>query len=285
MRMRRTASAGSILGLLLGLILILILACGSPGQHQDREREALERPGITITVIYDNYEHDPRLRTAWGFSCLVEGLEETILFDTGGDSEILLGNMRTLGIDPSEIDVIVLSHIHGDHVGGLFGLLEENSDVRVYLPASFPQRFKERVRAFGAEVVEVHDPLRICDHAYSTGELGSGILEQSLVIESGEGLVVITGCAHPGVVNIVRKAKEILDEGEGIYLVMGGFHMAGFSESRIREVIAQFKEEGVQKVGPCHCSGDLTRKLFREAYGEDYIEVGVGRAIEIAGKP
>lgn len=271
----------SILGLL--LTLILIPACGSPDQHQQQGQEGPERPGITITVVYDNYEYDPRLRTAWGFSCLLQGLAETILFDTGGDSTILLGNMRALGIEPSQIDVIVLSHIHGDHVGGLAGLLEEHGAVRVYLLRSFPEEFKEMVRGYGAEVVEVQEPLELSPQVYSTGALGASISEQSLVLKTDKGLVLITGCAHPGIVNIIRKAKEMLDE--GIYLAMGGFHMAGFSEPRIREVIAQFREEGVKKVGPCHCSGDLTRRLFQEAYGEDYIEVGVGKVLEIASPP
>ncbi|HHE48055.1 MAG TPA: MBL fold metallo-hydrolase, partial [Candidatus Acetothermia bacterium] len=94
-----------------------------------------------LTILYDNYPFCPGLRTAWGFSCLVELGEQTILFDTGGSADILLSNMRALGIDPGRIQKVVLSHIHGDHVGGLFGLLEENNAVTVYLPACFPKEF------------------------------------------------------------------------------------------------------------------------------------------------
>ena len=108
---------------------------------------------LRLTIVYDNNEYDPRLETKWGFSCLVEGLEKNILFDTGGDSATLLSNMRKLKIDPAEIDAIVLSHIHGDHVGGLNGFLEENSRVIVFLPQSFPGSFKDMVRSFGAQVV------------------------------------------------------------------------------------------------------------------------------------
>lgn len=91
--------------------------------------------------------------------------------------------------------------------------------------------------------------------------------------------MVITGCAHPGVVNIVRKAKALLDI--QVYLVMGGFHMLGMGENQIEAVIAQFKEEGVQRVAPCHCSGDLTRELFQEVYGENFIEAGAGKIVEL----
>jgi 7,8-dihydropterin-6-yl-methyl-4-(beta-D-ribofuranosyl)aminobenzene 5'-phosphate synthase len=115
---------------------------------------------------------------------------------------------------------------------------------------------------------------------YTTGELGNGIKEQSLIITTSQGLVIITGCAHPGVVNIVRKAKEMLVE-KPVYLVMGGFHMTGAATSQIESVIEGFRELGVKKIAPCHCSGDETRKLFREDYGEDYINSGAGKIITL----
>jgi 7,8-dihydropterin-6-yl-methyl-4-(beta-D-ribofuranosyl)aminobenzene 5'-phosphate synthase len=235
---------------------------------------------LKITIVYDNNEYDQQLETKWGFSCLVEGLERTILFDTGGDSATLLSNMGKLKIDSAWVDVIILSHIHGDHVGGLSGFLEENSDVTVYLPKSFPSSFKDEAMSFGAEVIEISKAEELFNGVCTTGELGNGIKEQSLIITTGQGLVVIMGCAHPGVVNIVRKAKEMLVE-KPVYLVMGGFHMTGAATSQIESVIEGFRELGVKKIAPCHCSGDETRKLFREDYGEDYINSGAGKIITL----
>jgi len=235
--------------------------------------------GVTITITYDNNEYDERLETAWGFSCLVEGMEETILFDTGGDGALLLRNMRTLGIDPGIVDTVVISHIHGDHVGGLSSFLEESPAVTVYLPQSFPEDIKDATSEAGAEIIEVGEPVEICEHVHSTGELGDWIKEQSLVIETPQGLVVITGCAHPGVVNIVRQAKELV-EGE-VHLVLGGFHLGGSSEVKIAGIVEDFQQLGVQKVAPCHCSGDVARRLFKEAYGEDFTLAGVGSRLKI----
>lgn len=228
---------------------------------------------VMLTIVYDNNVYDERLVTAWGFSCYVNVDNVTVLFDTGGDAQILLENMAKLNLDVGEIDVIVLSHIHGDHVGGLFGVLELNSQVKVYLPASFPDEFENRVREYGCEVIEVKNAVKICNGLATTGGLDT-IREQSLMIATSKGLVVVTGCAHPGVINIVKKANELT--GMEVYLVMGGFHLTGASESTILSIIEQLKALGVKKVAPCHCSGDLARKLFKEKFGEDYLEVGVG---------
>ena len=238
------------------------------------EKQSADGKAVQITVLYDNNEHAPRLETAWGFSCLVAGLEKTILFDTGGSSTLLLSNMRELDIDPAQVDAVVISHVHGDHVGGLAGFLEENHRVTAYLPRSFPDHIRDTVRDSGAELVEVHAPLNICRGAWSTGELGTGIKEQPLLVQTPEGIVLITGCAHPGIVNIVRHAKEQLNA--DIYMALGGFHLAGADAERIRDVVRETQELGVQAIAPCHCSGDLARELFKEAYGENYYAAGVG---------
>ncbi len=238
-----------------------------------------KKEAITVTIVYDNYPHNPDLQTDWGFSCLIEGLEKTILFDTGADGSILLDNMTKLQIDPQQVDIIVLSHVHWDHTGGLSAFLGQNSQVTVFAPQSFPPDFSRTVTQVGAEYVEVGESTQICEHAFSTGELGKAIKEQALIVETGQGLVVITGCAHPGVVNMVRRAKQVLDK--EVYLVMGGFHMSGFSNTQVNQVIRDFQQLGVQKAAPCHCSGDRTRQMFEDAYGDDFIRVGVGKKLTI----
>ncbi|HDM22755.1 MAG TPA: MBL fold metallo-hydrolase [Methanomicrobia archaeon] len=236
--------------------------------------EKEEKQEITLISVYDNYQVDPEMKTSWGFATIIKTPRDVILFDTGGNSEILLFNMKKLGIDPASIKKIVISHIHGDHTGGLEGFLDRNPNITVFIPSSFPQSIKDMIIQKGGRFVEISAPEKISDFVYTTGELYGPPKEQSLIVDSKKGLVIITGCAHPGVVNIVERAKELMKR-DKVYLVLGGFHHPPLS------CVKEFRELEVEKVAPSHCTGDLVREAFREEYKEDFIEYGVGKIIEI----
>jgi 7,8-dihydropterin-6-yl-methyl-4-(beta-D-ribofuranosyl)aminobenzene 5'-phosphate synthase len=237
------------------------------------------QPTIQLSVVYDNNPHDERLKTDWGFSCLVQGLEKCILFDTGGNGQILLSNMEKLGIQPAKVDLVFLSHAHRDHTGGLEDLLVLNPKIEVWLPQFFASDFKDRVRKKAAEVVEVTEPQNICQGASTSGVIEGWIKEQSLVLDTEKGLVLMTGCAHPRIVRIIARVKEIF--GKNICTALGGFHLAGFNKREIKEIIRTFRGSGIKNVGLAHCSGDEARALFYEEYKEDFIEIGVGKKIWI----
>jgi len=240
---------------------------------------------MTITVVHDNNPYKEGLETAWGFSSLVIGAEKTILLDSGGDGSILLGNMEKLAVEPKSIDIVVLSHLHGDHTGGLDSFLEKNSDVTTYLPKSFPKKFKDNVLSFRSKIVEVEQSLKICENIYSTGQLGRLIKEQSLIVRTDKGLIVITGCAHPGIVKIVNAAKDLMrapalrEPKDDILLVIGGFHLDWATKGKREKTISAFKQIGVRYVGPAHCSGNKARSLFEKRFGENYIDVGAGKVV------
>ena len=250
-----------------GIICLLILINTGFSQNVSSQ------PVFTITSVYDNYEYNPDLKTSWGLACVIETIHDKILFDTGGNSKISLSNMNKMGIDPDSIDKIIISHNHSDHLGGLAGFLEENSDVIVFIPASFSRSVKNMIHEKGAQYVEVSDNRKISENVYSTGEIYGPPIEQSLVLDSPQGLVVITGCAHPGIVKIVQKAQKIM--GKDVFLVMGGFHHPPAS------VVSKFRELGVQKVAPSHCTGDPIREKFVRKYKDYFIKFGAGRIIEI----
>jgi 7,8-dihydropterin-6-yl-methyl-4-(beta-D-ribofuranosyl)aminobenzene 5'-phosphate synthase len=233
-----------------------------------------------MTIVYDNNIRDPRLTNDWGFACIINTPTEKILFDTGENGNILLSNMEILGVDPKEIDLVFLSHIHSDHTGGLTDFLKKNPKVTVYYPHSFPAELKNQIVSLGAKAVVIRKPQQIASGVFSTGEMGEQIKEQSLVIKSSRGLLIITGCSHPGIIKIIKRAQEIGQAKP--YLVLGGFHLKGMSAPHINKIIEAFKSSGVQQVGPAHCSGRVTRSLFEKAYGNNYIPAGAGTIVGIA---
>lgn len=241
----------------------------------------LREAELKIITAYDNNLnlHNLGLKTGWGFSCVLEYKGEKILFDAGNDSEKLLFNMERLDIKPEEIEGVVLSHIHNDHTGGIWGFLEKNSKVRIYIPFSFPDSFRRKIDSYGVNYQDVKKGVKIKEGVFLTGEMGEFVKEQAAVLKTKKGLVVLTGCTHLGVVDLVKKGKEMT--GEEAYLVLGGFHLLDDSDLEIKEVIKKLKKLGIKKVAPCHCSGDRARSLFKEAFKEDYIENGAGKIIRI----
>jgi len=244
------------------------------------ERCLAEAPALSelaITIVHDNNPCVDSLKTAWGFSAFVKGPEKTILFDTGSDGTLLLENMAKLQIDPGRVDLVVLSHIHGDHTGGLSGLLTANPRVQVFLPASLPAKFKTAVQGYGATIVEIKEPQEICRNVYTTGVLGRRIKEQALIIRTERGLVVLTGCAHPGIARIVKEVSR--QHGGNILAVVGGFHLEWATKGRVESIMAAFRSCGIRYVAPTHCSGDKARRLIQEGYSPGYVGAGVGKTI------
>jgi len=235
---------------------------------------ALEGSQIKITILYDNYIFLKETKSGWGFSCIIQGMEKTILFDTGTRSDIWFHNINKLKVNPKDVDLIVISHDHPDHTGGLYSFMEKNNRVSVYVPASYSDYSVKRVEAFGAKVFSVDEHVEISGDVFLTGEIG----EQSLIVNTSQGLIVITGCSHPGIINVLEKAKMKVNG--KVYLVFGGFHLMYKSDKEVKQIISDFRKLGVLKVGPTHCTGDKAIKLFKEEYGDDFVQMGVGRVIE-----
>lgn len=230
--------------------------------------------GLRISIVYNNVAFSDEMELDWGFSCVVRNPDRTILFDTGDDGRILLKNMATLGIDPREIEAVFLSHQHGDHIGGVMAFLRRNPKVSVYVPKSFSSNLREKIKNPSTKIIPVGVPNRLYENVYSMGEMGTWLKEQSLVLDASMGVVVITGCAHPGILNIVRKANQLVHK--DVCLVKGGFHLLNKNAFEIDRIISALKEMGVQKVSPSHCTGEEAILRFKKAWGENFIPGGCG---------
>ena len=232
---------------------------------------------VTATIIYDNYVHTDGLKADWGYSILLDGLEKTILFDTGTRPEIFRSNFEKLGLKAGEIDEVFISHEHGDHFGGLHELLSMNSDLTLVVPETFSAGF---IRDYSEEcnkIEKISGPVQICNNLYSTGVMGKQIPEQALVLNTSKGLIVMTGCSHPGIISILSDVKQIF--GADIYMVFGGFHLMNSSDKQIGDIIAEIRELGVQKCGATHCTGEKQIEQFRKAFADNFVELGVGNSL------
>ncbi len=235
---------------------------------------------LRLDIVYDNNSSVENIKADWGFGCIITGAGKTILFDTGAKGDILLANMRHMHLDPKDIELIFISHDHWDHTGGLRDILPQCDRVAVYMLQAFSYETKRIPQESGAALFEVMASTSLGENIFTTGQMGKDIKEQALVFKTKRGLVIVTGCAHPGIVEITRKVKGMFPD--QLFLVIGGFHLVRDSEEAISAVVEELKRMGIRYAAPCHCSGDNARRLFKKAFGENYIEVSAGLTLDIS---
>ena len=208
---------------------------------------------MRILIVYDN-NAKPGFKSGWGFSCLIEpdnkiDSNKKILFDTGDNPDKLLFNLNKIGINPKDIDILIISHEHWDHAGGMPGILKVNPDIKVIMPGAF------------SGLTEVEAGLGV----YTTGPLLSSVVEQSLIVKTRKGSIVITGCAHPGIRRILKVAYKL----GRIHGIIGGFH--GFSDYEVLK--------DIELIAPCHCTQHI--REIKKRFPENYKELIAGSVIEI----
>ncbi len=235
-------------------------------------------PAVHITIIYDNYQVDRRLETDWGFACLVEYKGNLLLFDAGAKAELYKENVNLLGIHPEQIPSLFISHEHGDHTAGIPWITEINPSVKCYLPSAYAAQLKAKGQLPGNCII-LSKPDHLYGPYYSTGDQFVNFREQGLVIKTESGGVLITGCGHPGPVEMVKKAENEL--GIEIHTIIGGLHLMQHSEAQLEKIADSLKELGVLKICPTHCTGDKSIAFFKEAFGAGYISGGTGKEIVI----
>jgi 7,8-dihydropterin-6-yl-methyl-4-(beta-D-ribofuranosyl)aminobenzene 5'-phosphate synthase len=238
----------------------------------------IENP-VTIRIIYDNTIKTDGLTSDWGFSLMITGLKNGIIFDTGAKPDIFESNFKKMNLDASKVDFIVLSHEHSDHIQGISALVKMKKNIQVVIPESFSREFKNELVKSGLEPILVSSPALICENLYSSGEFAGPIPEQALVLNTKKGLVVITGCSHPGIVGMLKEIKSAFNK--KIFMVLGGFHLLDKTEKEMGHIIADMKSLGIAKCGASHCTGEKQIKMFKDAFGTNFIELGVGNSIVI----
>ncbi|MGA1875140.1 MAG: MBL fold metallo-hydrolase [bacterium] len=237
---------------------------------------------MEVKVLFDKESIEKEFKTGWGASFLID---DRVLFDTGEHGDWLSFNMQRLKVDVDRIVAVVISHHHWDHTGGLWELLNRKQGLKVYGCPHFDADFKGNVKRFKGELIEVESVTEITENIFTSGEIegrfkGGYISEQALVVKTGRGITVITGCSHPGIVKIIQRVQENFPR-EEMSLVFGGFHLMDKQKREIEIIADKLQEMGVQKVGPTHCSGYEAQLILKEKYKHGYIPIKVGKTLRI----
>jgi 7,8-dihydropterin-6-yl-methyl-4-(beta-D-ribofuranosyl)aminobenzene 5'-phosphate synthase len=301
---------------LLAWLLLLAAALSSPVMAASAGSTGSD--AATITILYDAFGKHSALQKDWGYSAFIEYAGKRILFDTGDNPDILAKNAKAKGVDLSRLDFVVLSHRHGDHMGGMSYLLKVNPKVTIYAPkenfgvygSSLPGTFYRRDESldtaqryydgsppqtlkFGSAWPQAHFEL-----VDSTTQIAPGIhlialvsdkpgtlelRELSLAIETPNGIVLVVGCSHTGIENIVRTAAAIDPH---IHLVAGGLHLVTANDADIAAVVASLHDTWkVDYVAPGHCTGEPTFAALTKAFGDRYLYAGLGTRLSIGATP
>jgi 7,8-dihydropterin-6-yl-methyl-4-(beta-D-ribofuranosyl)aminobenzene 5'-phosphate synthase len=272
-----------------------------------------------ITVLYDAFGKASAMQKDWGFSALVEVGGRRILFDTGNDSRIFAHNVKAKQIDLTKLDFVVMSHRHGDHIGGLNHLLEVNPRVPIYAPkenfgvfgSSFPGRFYRRNESLPPEMryFDGRPPDRLrfgtpwpqanFQWIDETREVMPGVtlillkgqwgvdldvMELSLAIDTPEGIVLVVGCSHPTVERIVEAAKSATNR--PIHLVIGGLHLLPANDADTQRIATALHD--LWKVGwiaPTHCTGEPAFEILKQTFGDRYLYAGLGTTLALGKDP
>ncbi|MFW9966642.1 MAG: MBL fold metallo-hydrolase [Candidatus Thorarchaeota archaeon] len=224
---------------------------------------------VKISVLVDNNPNGT-LDAPWGLSMLIETTDLAILFDSGPLWYALKNNSESLDIDlESTCDIAVVSHEHPDHVDGLTYISSIHDNLTLYTPY-YAGQTRYWMHDFFA--IEVEDIAKVSSGIVIIG-MGS---EQALVINvENLGLIVLVGCSHPGVENIVARAIEAMNVRD-VYMVMGGFHLLQASQEQVGDTVDALIQMGAQNIYPIHCSGDEVSAYLDSSYPENHGEASVG---------
>ena len=239
---------------------------------------------IKILMLYNNIGNMADFKSKWGLSIWIENNQTAILFDTGGKSSTLWKNVSTAAVDIQKLSTIIISHHHYDHVGGLPIILEKAKyRPEVYVPEENLKFIRHKNPK--AKVTGITGPIQINDYLWSTGQYRCStdfdtVHEQSLIIHQNGSIYLLTGCSHPGIVEIVEKAKQIHPD-KKLNLIIGGFHMPNHSYHQVKTISDELKRLQVNKIGPSHCTGGRTISILKKEWKENYIDFYLGNSMKV----
>ncbi len=233
---------------------------------------------LKITVIVDDKADNSLIQTH-GLSLLIEYNDYYVLFDTGPSIEVLEHNAEKLGVDLELVDAVVLSHTHTPHIGGIRLLGWSSPFIKVYAPYGSLEFISNMLKPLGVKPVEIDSWKKLTDKIYISKPIHGPPWEHFLVINTSKGLLVFSGCMHPGIKRVIDEITGFLKE-HRIYGLIGGFHLSNAPQTVINEVIEYIEELSPEYIIPLHCSGDKFREELKKKLPDTLYEAIAGEIIE-----
>lgn len=233
---------------------------------------------LEIRVIYDNTSAQAGVQEDWGYAALVDFRGHRILFDSGTKPDLFLANLRKLQIDPESIAQAVISHEHRDHRSGIYKLYPLHPRLTAFFLDRFPAEAFAEAQQVGMKPRRVTGPEQLAPGLWTTGAIEGDPPEQALVMETSKGVVLMTGCSHPGIVKIVETVKQQRGV-ESIRMLIGGFHLFRTGADQIEEIGKRLQALRVERIVPAHCTGDPAKERFAAMWKEKYGTAGAGKRL------
>ncbi len=300
-------------------VAVVVGACSAAAPTpQVRHVVPVDPAKAQITVLYDAFGVSPGMQQDWGYAALIEYGGKRILFDTGNNGDILAQNAKAKGVDLSGLDFVVMSHRHGDHIGGLAMLRQLNPNVKIYAPkegfgvfgGDLPSTFYRKDESLAAEqryyggkppdvmrfgtawpganlqLVDKNTEIVPGMHIITLVSDKPGTLELrelSLAINTADGMVIVVGCSHPGVEKIVAAATQINSR---IHMLVGGFHLVVAKDDEIDRIVTLLHDTmKVEYVAPGHCTGEATFTALKKAFADHELYAGLGTVLMLGATP
>lgn len=257
---------------------------------------------VAISILVENSTPLPDFQGEYGFAALVKVDKKSFLFDTGS-KDALLKNALLAGVDLDQINDLVISHGHFDHTGAVMPFLQTGRNKRIYAHSNiFVPRYavageikreigvkfnQLELMANGAEFIATDEFTEIHPAVYVTGKIPRNtnyedvggsfwmydndklipdniIDDMSMIINHPEGLIIISGCAHAGIINTIEYSRMKTGQAK-VLAFIGGTHLIRASEERLAKTVAALRGYDVQKIIVCHCTGfNATVRLYNE---------------------
>lgn len=267
---------------------------------------------IRFATLMNDITEEKQFKTEHGLSFWIEFKKQILLFDMG-QSLNFYENMKKLDLDLNQVNRVFLSHGHYDHTGGMLLLDQLNPACKIHVGKHFwDLKYKKESDGYtykgipvAAEAIdfgkhvfeeqeeavkkidediycitgfldEVDEPASSRFYKKRGGSMQKDSFEDeiALCLNTQKGMVVFVGCSHPGIIRILKKVKAHFSE--PIYAVVGGFHLLNESDEKIQEIAAYFQTH-VVKVGTGHCTGINAEHVLKDLYGDDFMELQVGK--------